>query len=326
MRSLIIILSFFISGNLLAFDGKEVMRISSYVILSNETEKELVKEKKSKFTFRINEYASSQTKKVRYSVDDQDEKSMVTSNETEIVEYVKAGEHDFKFLLNLNHYEIIIGDLTIEEGHHMIVQLNFRRSDQNIQLKKPVIYLYPEEETEIHLEVEAEGELTFMYPKYENGWDVTADSLGNITANGENFNYLFWEGEQEFNTSQLSYEEGFYVQGSNITSFLESSLNQFGFTSKEKADFITYWAPQMKDATNLYIYFLFNESCDQFATLNISPEPAQIARFYMLWANAGSDYDDIGLIPQDIPTINREGFTVLEWGGAEVSTESKTIN
>ncbi len=38
-----------------------------------------------------------------------------------------------------------------------------------------VIYLYPEQETDVHVELElTESELNTTYPKYDSGWDVTA--------------------------------------------------------------------------------------------------------------------------------------------------------
>ncbi|MFT6245433.1 MAG: hypothetical protein ACJA0U_001102 [Salibacteraceae bacterium] len=46
----------------------------------------------------------------------------------------------------------------------------------------------------------------------------------------------------------------------------------------------------------------------------------------MLWADAGTDCNEIGLLPQEIPTFNRDGFTVLEWGGAKVETNTTTID
>lgn len=75
----------------------------------------------------------------------------------------------------------------------------------------------------------------------------------------------------------------------------------------------------------MYIYYLFNEACHEFATLNISPEPVKAVCFHMLWADAGTNYDGIGLLPQEIPTLTRDGFTVSEWGGAEINVKTKTI-
>ena len=77
---------------------------------------------------------------------------------------------------------------------------------------------------------------------------------------------------------------------------------------------------QMQTKTNLYIYLLFNEVCNDLASLTISPEPAEIARFYVLWTEVPEDYNPV-LEPQQVPTMKREGFTVLEWGGIEVEAE-----
>lgn len=306
-----------------SFAEIESARIAEWYIVSNEVDESLDKNR-SKFTFKIHEHQANLSKSIIYSIGEE-EKSVKTSNETRIDEIVKSGAYDFKFLLTVKHYEIMIDSLHIEPQHHIIIQLNFRSSIQNIYVKKPVIYLYPEKETNIDVKLNSTGDLFFTYPEYNDGWTVKADSEGNITHNDESFNYLFWESEQEFDQSFVDRNQGFHVSQDELVSFLESSLTKFGFTSKERADFITYWIPNMKDATNLYIYLLFNEACDEFATLDISPEPDQIARFYMLWEDAGTDYDKDGIVPQEIPTFNRDGFTVLEWGGAEIEAKDETI-
>lgn len=67
--------------------------------------------------------------------------------------------------------------------------------DMPIVAEKPVIYLYPEEETEVRVELELSGgELTCTYPEYSNGWEVTARPDGTLTdAEGREYNYLYWE-------------------------------------------------------------------------------------------------------------------------------------
>jgi len=61
-----------------------------------------------------------------------------------------------------------------------------------------------------------------------------------------------------------------------------------------------------------FVKFLFNKSCDAYAELKIIPQPENIFRVGMVWTEASSDF-----IPekQIIPSMNRNGFTVLEWGG-----------
>lgn len=63
---------------------------------------------------------------------------------------------------------------------------------------KPVIYLYPEEETEVSVQVNFTegGELTCTYPEYGNGWEVTALPDGTIyDKDGNEYYCLYWEGE-----------------------------------------------------------------------------------------------------------------------------------
>ena len=46
--------------------------------------------------------------------------------------------------------------------------------DPTAEPEKPVIYLYPETETEVTVQLDFDGELTCTYPAYDNGWTVTA--------------------------------------------------------------------------------------------------------------------------------------------------------
>ena len=42
---------------------------------------------------------------------------------------------------------------------------------------KPVIYLYPEEERSVTVELAVDGALTCTYPACENGWAVSSEFL-----------------------------------------------------------------------------------------------------------------------------------------------------
>ena len=46
---------------------------------------------------------------------------------------------------------------------------------------KPVIYLYPEQETTVSVSLDYAGTLTATYPAYEDGWRVTAEPDGTNT-------------------------------------------------------------------------------------------------------------------------------------------------
>ena len=87
---------------------------------------------------------------------------------------------------------------------------------------KPVIYLYPEEKTEVSVSLELDGALTCTYPAYEGGWKVTAYPDGTLTdQKGQSYNYLYWEG---IAAHDFDFSQGFCVPGSETAAFLEEAL------------------------------------------------------------------------------------------------------
>ncbi len=52
---------------------------------------------------------------------------------------------------------------------------------EEVRTEKPVIYLYPTEETEVSVKLNLDGDLTCTYPAYNNGWSVTATPDGTLT-------------------------------------------------------------------------------------------------------------------------------------------------
>ena len=131
---------------------------------------------------------------------------------------------------------------------------------------KPVIYLYPEKETEVTVKLNYAGELTCTYPAYNDGWNVSASPDGTLTdADGQTYNYLYWEG---VNSVAYDFSEGFCVAGSDTAVFLENALNQLGLTRKEANEFIVYWLPLMKE--NPYNLIAFqSDSYTQSAQVSI---------------------------------------------------------
>jgi len=92
-------------------------------------------------------------------------------------------------------------------------------------------------------------------------------------------------------------------------------LTLAGLNSREQADFITYWGPRLLQNEFNYIRFEFNDACNQFAELNITPKPNQVYRIYITWRKSTGNETKIA---QKIIPLKRSGFTVLEWGGIEI--------
>ena len=177
---------------------------------------------------------------------------------------------------------------------------------------KPVIYLYPEKEMQVSVDLTLDGKLTCTYPAYNNGWNVTATPDGTLTdTNGKTYNYLYWEGETY---AQYDMSKGFCVKGEDAAVFLEDALAKLGLNRREANEFIVYWLPQMEQ--NPYNIISFQtDAYTNAAELKVSPEPDTLIRVFMSWKKADSY---ISLPEQGFSAVQRSGFTVVEWGGTEI--------
>ena len=177
---------------------------------------------------------------------------------------------------------------------------------------KPVIYLYPEEKTEVSVTLDYNGKLICTYPFYDNGWTVTANPDGTLTdANGQTYNYLYWEGETN---AQYDLSKGFCVKGEDTAEFLEYALAELGLTRREANEFIVFWLPMMQNNEYNIISFQGTTYTDS-AKLDVDPAPDTLIRVFMAW-QASEIY--VNIPEQELNAPAREGFTVVEWGGTKV--------
>ena len=177
---------------------------------------------------------------------------------------------------------------------------------------KPVIYLYPQKETEVSVELDLRGKLTCTYPKYNNAWKVTAFPDGTlINSEGQTYNYLYWEGETD---AQYDLTKGFCVKGEDTAGFLEDALAKLGLTRKEANEFIVYWLPLMEQ--NPYNIISFQtEAYTDAAKLKINPSTDTLIRVFMAYQPT-ENY--VELPKQQLSAPQRNGFTAVEWGGTQI--------
>lgn len=179
---------------------------------------------------------------------------------------------------------------------------------------KPVIYLYPtEDNTEISVSLDYDGNLVELIPEFnaENTWNVTANTDGRITFEGQEYDYLFWEGDPDFSYDFFS---GFCVAGQDTEAFLDEKLHALGLNDTETEEFMEFWLPMMQD--NPYNMISFQtDSYTNGARLSVSPEPDSVIRVFMAWYPTDKF---VKINPQYIEGADRSGFTVVEWGGNKV--------
>lgn len=215
--------------------------------------------------------------------------------------------NDMKYSL---YYKLSEPGITFNELYSFAVE---EEAEANPATAKPVIYLYPETETVVSVNLDFDGRLTYTYPALNDGWKVLAKPDGtliNLADNSTHY-YLFWEGTAR---PKWTYEKGFVIKGSETEKFLRKTLAKMGLTPREYNDFITYWVPKMQENPYNLISFSGDEY-SEIAKLTVDPKPDTVIRIHMVWKALDAPVD---IEPQIIPTYERRGFTLVEWGGTEV--------
>ncbi len=179
--------------------------------------------------------------------------------------------------------------------------------------EKPVIYLYPTETTDVSVRVSlADGRFTQSIPEGDGEWSVTARPDGRLTdkASGKSYDYIFWESTDG---TEYDWSRGYVVKGSEAEGFLLSILPEMGLIRSEYAEFIDYWLPRLQK--NEYNLVTFQTDCyTDSAALEVSPKPDTVIRVFMVFKAIDGP---VRVGKPEIQPVERKGFTVVEWGGAE---------
>lgn len=232
---------------------------------------------------------------------------------------VSPGSYTFQVYAGDLYTEITTQPISIQPGYQTKIAFQFQSSQGIDVYLKPVIYLYPEKEQQTTVQLQPNGKFSFTYPVYpENGWTGTAHPNGQFSVDGKTYPYLFWEGTNSQPMHNIDYSTGFVVNSKDVTAFLEEKLTQMNLNDQERTDFITFWGPRMAQTGKGFVQFLFNEAYDEIAAINITPKPDALFRIYMLFTPLENTVE-INPIPQDIKSVHRKGFTVIEWGGSEIT-------
>lgn len=195
--------------------------------------------------------------------------------------------------------------------------------------EKPAIYIYAADsftETQVNLSLyRTDMVSTWPMPDsvdaYTYTWNVGATNDGKLyDKDGNEYSYIFWEATDH---GIHDFSSGFCVAGEDTADFLKETLAEIGLNSRESNDFITYWLPRMQNnAYNLITFegLVPDDAYNSFYGLEVTDaagNPADsMLRVLMVWKSVDR-YTDI--TPQLFPELSREGLTVVEWGGAEIS-------
>ena len=243
-----------------------------------------------------NDAKKKETEKSRYSEDVRSPDSILTEPVLSSDPTINSSDDQWSPPLCKGVKEVEI------EGKKIIMYLD----------SKPVIYLYPESETEVTVRLEYKGRLTCTYPAPDpdGAWHVTARPDGTLTdKQGREYSYLFWEGASD--ETHPDFSRGFVVRGSDTAAFLREKLAYMGLTPREYNEFIVYWLPRMQDNPWNLIAFQGKNYTDS-APLTVTPRPDSVLRVFMAYRPLAAP---IVVPPQELTPFVRRGFTLVEWGG-----------
>jgi hypothetical protein len=186
---------------------------------------------------------------------------------------------------------------------------NDENNDSTNVVRKPNIYLYPENETDLNVFISFPlgGEIITSLPAYNDGWSVHVDTSGMI--NGE-YDYLFYESIQP---DIWQDNDGWIVEKKDLHNFFSANLSGYGFRGREIDDFMKYWIPRLNDHEYYLIYPQVQSIIDQVVMLNTSVRPDNVLRlFYVI---KGTEVDNYNVTAPEInSSFKREGFFITEWG------------
>lgn len=199
---------------------------------------------------------------------------------------------------------------------YFIFFINIIGSQSSFVVDKPIIYLYPEKETEISVELKNSEQLTVSYPRYIDGWKVLAKENGDLIdlETGRNLYSLYYESENVINFKVE--KEGFVIKREDSAEFLEEKLEILGLTEREAEEFIIYWLPKLEENEYNYIRFASEEEIEENMPLKITPEPDTVIRVMMTFKGLEKP---IEVEEQKLETPERTGFVAVEWGGTEIN-------
>lgn len=191
-------------------------------------------------------------------------------------------------------------------------------NNANTTIDKPIIYLYPQEDTDITVNLQYSNNITVSYPKYNPniGWHVLAKPDGNLIdlSTKKNLYSLYYESKSVIKPKIE--KDGFVIKGSDASSFLEEKLAVLGLNEKESEEFIIYWLPKLEHNKYNYIRFATIDEINNNMPLSINPNPHTLIRVLMTYKGLNKP---INVEEQKLDTPKRNGFVVVEWGGTMIN-------
>lgn len=174
-------------------------------------------------------------------------------------------------------------------------------------IKAPNIYLYPTETCNVKVTVEPNGQMVASSPFYNDGWKVRAYPDGSIPNTP---GYLFYEAVVKVEKPA----EGWCISSTEVGPFFKNILKAYGLNHVEIKDFLDYWQIRLNRSPYYAVYPVVKETLDEICPLKITPIPDTVFRLWF-YITPVPGKQKLSLEEPSIQPFERQGFTVVEWGG-----------
>lgn len=229
---------------------------------------------------------------------------------TNIKNYYYSTEFDGKLLVQFSKLEKSNEFDCIEYSYEFTSKKGDVVDAYCASVAKPILYLYPEKETDVTVRFSNPEILETTYPKFNGKWEVKAKSTGDLYDKfGKYYYALYWD---EKKVHSVDFSEGFYVDKDNAIDFLEKKLSYIGLNDKERNEFIMYWLPVLEKNGKNLVYFELTEERESYNKLLISPKPDSMLRLVIHIKKVDKK---VNIPKQSLSKFRRVGFTAVEWGG-----------
>ena len=178
---------------------------------------------------------------------------------------------------------------------------------------KPAIYLYPTKKENVNVKVNTTGFFTLTIPDYNSltGWDVVANPDGIIETAGNQYPYLYYESKVP-DSKITKPKNGYVITQNELSQLFQALLPKLGLNNKEMEEFIDYWTKALPFYPYYFVGVMDKKSIDRIEPLDINPNPDSIIRVRLYFEMLSKPID---VSTPKITIPERNGFTVVEWGG-----------
>lgn len=193
--------------------------------------------------------------------------------------------------------------------------IHSRQGDGWYCMSKPVIYLYPEQNTLVNVQVKTAGKVVVSDPLYPaGGWQrVLAHPNGTLDYQGKSYTELFYETES---SSLSAPQEGIIIPTQNLEEKLREEITLLGLTKvNEQQEFLDWWVPRLQALHSPYILFSVLDASEKARVDNVEilPKPDTFTDFIAYFKPLQKIENVEPLVITPAP--QRLGFTAIEWGG-----------